>query len=166
MAPVKQENITSLSLSRVSLVNLDLYQDTRGALYEIIHGSDPYVNQIKQVYTVIDPRPDTIRAFHVHEHLHDWFHIVQGSALFCLVDSRRESNTFEQGIKVVLSARKPQLLIVPPGVYHGWMSLEANTVMVSVASEEYNREKPDEHRVPPDAFNGVFKGYPWQVEAK
>jgi dTDP-4-dehydrorhamnose 3,5-epimerase len=166
MAPVKQENIAKLALEDVGVVTLDIFQDTRGLLYEMAHESDPFIERIRQVYVVTDPRPDTIRAFHVHEQLHDWFHIVQGSAVFCLVDARQESKTFNKGIKIVLSARKPQLLIVPPGVYHGWMSLEAGTIMVSVASHEYNREKPDEHRVPPNAFDEIFGGYPWQVEAK
>jgi dTDP-4-dehydrorhamnose 3,5-epimerase-like enzyme len=48
------------------------------------------------------------------------------------------------------------MIIVPPGIYHGWMSLEDNTIMISVASEVYNKEKPDEVRIPPDSFGDVW----------
>jgi dTDP-4-dehydrorhamnose 3,5-epimerase-like enzyme len=51
-----------------------------------------------------------------------------------------------------LSARKPQLLIVPPLYWHGWMSLEPNTMLLSLASREYDRDNPDEERIPFDAF--------------
>ena len=47
------------------------------------------------------------------------------------------------------------MIVVPPGVYHGWMSLEDDTQLVSTASEVYNREKPDEVRIPPNSF-GTF----------
>ena len=56
----------------------------------------------------------------------------------------------------VLSTKNHGLLVVPPGVYHGWMSLEDDTQLISIASETYNRHKPDEARVPPDSFGDVW----------
>lgn len=57
---------------------------------------------------------------------------------------------------VVVGERKPALIVVPPGVYHGWMSLEDDTQMISIASHTYNREKPDEVRISPDSFGDVW----------
>jgi dTDP-4-dehydrorhamnose 3,5-epimerase len=166
MSAFRNEQIKKLSIEGVSIITLDVCLDSRGIVYEAIHGSDSFVNQIRQVYHVIDPRADTVRAFHVHANLHDWFHIVNGSAIFGLVDDRKGGSSYQKAEKIVLTARKPQLLVVPPGVYHGWMSLESNTIMTSVASEEYCREKPDEKRVPPDHFDALFGGSPWRVDAK
>jgi dTDP-4-dehydrorhamnose 3,5-epimerase-like enzyme len=53
------------------------------------------------------------------------------------------------------------LVVVPPGVYHGWMALEDDTQMISTASHVYNRERPDEVRVSPDSF-----GYIWEVKGR
>ncbi len=61
----------------------------------------------------------------------------------------------------VIGARNPSLIVVPPGVYHGWMSLEDDTQMISTASEVYNRQNPDEVRVAPDSF-----GYVWEVKGR
>jgi hypothetical protein len=36
------------------------------------------------------------------------------------------------------------------------MSLEDDTQMISIASHAYNREKPDEVRIPPDSFGDVW----------
>jgi hypothetical protein len=46
------------------------------------------------------------------------------------------------------------------------MSLEDNTILCSVASHEYNRQNPDEARVPPNAFDALFGGSPWMIVAR
>jgi dTDP-4-dehydrorhamnose 3,5-epimerase len=166
MASFREEQVRTLAIEGAYLVDFDVNVDARGLLYEVVHASDAFVPVIRQVYHVHNPRPETIRAFHAHEELHDWFHIVHGSAIFGLVDDRAGSPTHRKPLRLVLTARKPQLLVVPPGAYHGWMSLEPDTIMTSVASHEYDRERPDEHRVPADHFDELFGGSPWRVEAR
>jgi dTDP-4-dehydrorhamnose 3,5-epimerase len=159
-----------MNINGVRLIDLRVHEDDRGYLYEIIHKSDGFVSgegqELRQVYIVGDRIEKIIRAFHKHEELHDWFHIVKGAAKFVLVDDRSNSPTFQKFDIVVGSDRAPKLLVVPPGVYHGWMSLEPDTIMVSTASHEYNREKPDEHRVPPDFFNKLLGENPWEIKGK
>ena len=93
--------------------------------------------------------------------LWDWFFISHGSAKFVLKDDREDSPTYGETMQVVIGERNPTLLVVPPGVYHGWMSLEDDTQMVSTASHTYNREQPDEVRIPPDSFGDV-----WTIKGK
>ncbi len=145
----------------VKVVDLVPRIDDRGYLIEILRASDEHFTKFGQVYLVGDMTRNTIRAFHVHKVLWDWFFISHGSAKFALVDDRKDSPTYKEINTLVISERKPQLLVVPPGVYHGWMSLEDDTQMVSTASEVYNRENPDEERVPYDSF-----GYEWSVKFK
>jgi dTDP-4-dehydrorhamnose 3,5-epimerase len=103
----------------------------------------------------------TIRAFHKHEVLWDWFFIAHGSAKFNFYDDRPDSPTYKEKVTIVSGTQKNILMVVPPGVYHGWMALEDDTMLVSIASEVYNREKPDEVRVPPESF-----GFEWEVKGK
>jgi dTDP-4-dehydrorhamnose 3,5-epimerase len=150
----------------IQVIPLTARYDDRGYLIEIVRrAGDPephgVVHQFGQVYLVGDVARGTIRAFHKHAELWDWFFISHGSAKFVLVDDRDDSPTKGEKMTVVVGERKPALIVVPPGVYHGWMSLEDDTQMVSVASHVYNREKPDEVRVPPDAFGDV-----WAVEGR
>lgn len=153
-----------LGIPGTLLIDLEINQDSRGALYEVLHKSDiPTDIDLQQVYIVSDPIRGTIRAFHRHEKLWDFFHIVRGSAIFCLE---------QVGVvrKIILSERKPQLLVVPPSVYHGWMSLEDNTILVSIGSEEYDQDNPDEERVKWDSFDDLFieryNSLPFEVERK
>jgi len=145
----------------VRVVSLTAHVDDRGYLIEILRSTDEYFIQFGQVYLVGDMTRGTIRAFHKHTELWDWFFISHGSAKFALRDDRQESSTYGEMQTIVSSQRNPTLIVVPPGVYHGWMALEDDTQLVSTASHVYNREKPDEIRVPPDSF-----GYIWEVKGR
>jgi dTDP-4-dehydrorhamnose 3,5-epimerase len=140
----------------VAKIDLVAHVDDRGYLIEIIRATDPYFTKFGQVYLVGNFAKGTIRAFHKHKILWDWFFISHGSAKFVLVDDRKDSPTYKEMNTFVVSSRNPSLIVVPPGVYHGWMSLEDDTQMVSTASEVYNRENPDEVRIPPDSFGDVW----------
>ncbi|HRY28649.1 MAG TPA: dTDP-4-dehydrorhamnose 3,5-epimerase family protein [Elusimicrobiota bacterium] len=144
------------TLKDVRLVPLTTHQDDRGYLVEIAHSTDPYLPKFGQVYLVGNPARGAVRAFHKHAKLWDLFSITHGSAKFVLVDDRPESPTRGEANVFVLSHKDHSLLVVPPGVYHGWMSLEDDTQMISTASEVYDRGRPDEVRIPPDSFGDVW----------
>lgn len=145
----------------VQLVPLVAHVDDRGYLIEILRATDPHFTKFGQVYLVGNMVRGTIRAFHKHMHLWDFFFISHGSAKFALRDDRPESATFQEMNSFVIGARNPGMIVVPPGVYHGWMALEDDTQMLSTASEVYNRQNPDEVRVPPDSFGDV-----WEVKGR
>ncbi len=145
----------------VKVVKLAVHMDDRGYLMEIFRASDPYFTKFGQVYIVGDVSKGTIRAFHKHNVLWDFFFISHGMAKFALKDDRPDSPTYEKMETIVTGERNPCLIVVPPGVYHGWMALEDDTQLISIASEVYNHESPDEVRVPPDSF-----GYEWKVKGR
>lgn len=140
----------------VEKVELVAHVDDRGYVLEIIRKIDPHFTKFGQVYLVGNFSAGTIRAFHKHEVLWDWFFISHGAAKFILVDDRKDSPTYKEQNIFVVSSRNPALVVVPPQVYHGWMSLEDDTQMISIASEVYNREKPDEARIPSDSFGDIW----------
>jgi len=143
-------------INGLKVQSLDVHVDDRGLLWEIVHNFDLVDGRFGQVYTVIDPVRGTTRAFHKHSVLWDYFAIVHGAAKFCFVDDRPSSPTYLESMTVVASARRPILITVPPGVHHGWRSLEDWTILISVGSELYDREDPDEERVPWDSFHHLF----------
>jgi len=131
--------------------------DGRGTLMEILRADDEHFTKFGQVYTVRSIAPNTVRAFHRHKKLVDWFFIVHGSAKFVFIE---ETKNYDKTIAnsgfvydvVVSTEQNPQLIIVPPGVWHGWMNIEPNTKLISIASETYDRNNPDEERCHPWAF--------------
>jgi dTDP-4-dehydrorhamnose 3,5-epimerase len=148
-------------IEEFQVIDLPVRMDDRGYLFEIVRAAGgeelhAVAHQFGQVYLVGDPVRGTVRAYHKHDELWDWFCIVHGTAKFVLRDDRRESPTYREIMEIVIGDKRPRLIVVPPGVYHGWMSLTDDVLMVSVASHTYNRESPDEHRIPPDSFGDVW----------
>ena len=156
MTDMQIQPINKATIKEVDCVPLKTNVDDRGYLTEIIHVQDLVRQKFGQVYLVGDTTQGIIRAYHKHDILWDYFFISHGSAKFILVDDRSESATYRHMNIFVISQRNPAVLVVPPGVYHGWMSLEDDTQMISTASEVYNREKPDEVRIAPDSFGDVW----------
>ena len=145
----------------VNIIDLLVNEDDRGSLTVVaraVQDSRPngVIETFGEVYVVCDPVRHTIRAFHKHHKMWDYFCILSGSAKFVLRDDRPESESYNEMMTIVTSGRKPRLLTIPPGVFHGWMSLEDNTMMLSIADVIYNPSAPDEVRVPPESFGDVW----------
>lgn len=176
----------------VAIKDLKVHQDDRGWLFEAIHGHE--VTSFGQVYVVVNPARGTVRAFHKHHKLFDYFVLVAGVAKFCFVDDREDKiagginlnykvvraamTTTISGpvenrrpgpgriFEVTVSGERPKLISVPPGIFHGWMSLTDNAVLMSIGSEVYDARNPDEVRVKPDYFDQEFGRDPWHVEGR
>lgn len=144
----------------VTVTPRKVHWDDRGRLFEALRTDEDEVDKIEQVYVITDREAGIIRAYHAHESLIDYFTIVKGSAIFIFWEDDGLGNVRVQ--KVVSDATQPTTITVPAGVFHGWMSLEQNTILLSVASELYNRETPDETRVSPFTLGEDI----WKVEAK
>jgi dTDP-4-dehydrorhamnose 3,5-epimerase len=144
----------------VRVVPLATHVDDRGYLSVLLRNDHPDFTAFGQVYLVGNHAPGTIRAWHKHSVMWDWFVITHGSAKFGLVDDRKDSPSYEKRWSVTLAARAPALLSVPPGVFHGWMSLEPDTQLISIADQRYGDPGWDEVRVPHDHF----ADFAWRVE--
>ena len=151
---------------------LDVHADDRGSLFEVLHDYElPYekvageadIPTFGQVYIVRSPVRGTVRGFHRHIKLWDYFTVVHGRAK--VVVARRDygpSGIVQDGIwSTVLAEEAPSIVVIPPYLYHGWEALTDDVVLVSVGSEVYDSKSPDEERIPFDAFGNV-----WGIKAK
>lgn len=143
-------------MSLVKIKDLRVNSDDRGNLFEILRKDDKEFTKFGQVYLVEDRTPFTIRAFHRHFKLWDWFCITRGAAKFIFFDDKQQHEV------VVIDSRQPKLISVPPTIWHGWMSLEPNTQLISIASDPYNSKKPDEERRDPYVLGKEV----WTITAK
>ena len=101
-------------IESVKVVPLAVRVDDRGYLIEIARRADddePHavIHRFGQVYLVGDVTRGTVRAFHKHEELWDWFFISHGSAKFVLKDDREDSSTYGEMMTIVTGERNPRL---------------------------------------------------------
>ena len=132
--------------------------DERGYLLKFVRSTD--ISHFGELYLIGDWTSGIIRAFHKHEKMEEWFSVIKGSAKFVLFDDRPESPQHGVLRYYILSARRPELLYVPTGVYHGHMALENETQTLAVASQPYDPAKPDEVRASYDSFGVEWMAKP------
>lgn len=95
--------------------------DERGSLTEIIRKDWPEFRGFAQA-TVTVNLPGVIRAWHWHDR-QTAFVVVRGTAKIVLFDARAGAETRGDVNELVLGEEDLALLVVPPGVYHGYMTV-------------------------------------------
>ena len=64
--------------------------------------------------------------------------VITGSALDVAVDLRKDSDTYGQHVKVILSSEKRNQFWIPEGFAHGFLALEDNTIFSYKCTNYYN----------------------------
>jgi len=103
-------------MRRVGLVT---HADPRGALTEILRdswGLGPHAVQ----WNMVRSRPGTLRGVHVHPKHTDYWILVNGQATVGYRDLRDGSPTAGMAGELRLSGEIPEMLVIPPGVAHGF----------------------------------------------
>lgn len=139
---------------------VESFIDDRGFLSQILPEGDKSFN-IKRIYSTGNFSKGTIRGFHKHSRERKAFFVTSGAAKFVAVDDRKDSPTYKQIDTFVLSQLNPSVLVVPTGVYTGWMSLEDKTVIIGISSEPFDKNNPDDERLDPLTYGNV-----WEVKSR
>lgn len=143
----------------VKVKNLKINKDERGRLMEILRDDDNIFKKFGQVY-ISTINPDYVKGWHLHKKQTDNMTCIKGKVKLVLYDSRENSNTKGKLQEFFLNLENPLLIQIPPNVYHGVENLGSEeAVIVNIPTEHYNREQPDEHRLP---FNSKEIPYKWQ----
>ena len=96
-------------------------------------------------------RGGAVSAWHQHRHRWDYLFGIGGHLRVILFDPREKSPTRGQVDIFHLSPQRPQLLAVPPSVWHGVQNLSNDvSSFVNLFNKRYEYADPDEWRLPPD----------------
>jgi len=66
--------------------------------------------------------------------------VIAGSVLDIAVDIRKKSSTYGQHFKIVLDTQKQQILWIPSGFAHGFVSLEDDTIFSYKCTNYYHKD--------------------------
>ena len=135
---------------------VESFIDDRGFLSQILPEGDESFN-IKRIYSTGNFSKGTIRGFHKHSREKKAFFVTSGVAKFVAVDDRKESPTYKQINTFVLSQLNPSVLVVPTGIYTGWMSLDDKTVIIGISTEPFDKNNPDDERLDPFTYGNVWE---------
>ncbi len=132
------------------------YVDDRGYLTQIVQETDGVMPPVKRIYVTCNFSKGIIRGYHKHSREWKGFFVPNGAAKFVLVDDRKDSPTYKDIDTHVLSPANPSILIIPTGIYNGWVSLDDNTILIGISTDPFDKDNPDDERISPDTFGDVW----------
>ncbi|MEM4307964.1 MAG: dTDP-4-dehydrorhamnose 3,5-epimerase family protein [Thermoplasmata archaeon] len=137
-------------ISGVKTKSLRVIPDERGRLMEILRADDEIFLKFGQVY-MTTTLPGVVKAWHYHKLQTDYVCCLKGMIKLALYDSRPNSPTKGEINEFFIGEYNPLLVAIPNEVYHGWKCVsESEAIVINIPTEPYNREQPDEYRLPPD----------------
>jgi dTDP-4-dehydrorhamnose 3,5-epimerase len=135
--------------------------DERGMLMEILRRDEAGFDKFGQVY-MTTAFPGVVKGWHYHKVQADNFACVHGTVKLVLYDDRKGSKTKGEINEFFLGIRNPQLVTIPPGVWHGFKGVGTEEcVMINIPTEPYHHKKPDEYRKP---WNDPGIPYDWALK--
>jgi dTDP-4-dehydrorhamnose 3,5-epimerase len=150
-------------LSGVFEINLKLNSDERGffarSWCQKEFEGQSLNPRVVQCNVSFNARKGTLRGIHYQDAPHQEAKLVRctkGSIYDVVVDLRQESATFKDWIAVVLTADKRNMVYVPEGCGHGFLTLEDETEVFYQMSEFYHAELSRGVRFDDPAFQIVW----------
>jgi dTDP-4-dehydrorhamnose 3,5-epimerase and related enzymes len=128
---------------------LKVIPDERGRLMEMLRSDEEIFMKFGQAY-MTTAYPGVVKGWHYHKVQYDNMVVVKGMMKIVLYDSRKDSPTHKEVNEFFLGDYNPQLLQIPPLVFHGFKCVsETEALVINLPTEAYNYSLPDEYRVPP-----------------
>lgn len=129
--------MTELAIHQAMLLDLKQFDDARGSFCEAYRASWLARESQRVQWNVSRSKAGVVRGLHLHRRQTDYWHLVSGEATAALVDVRPNSPTRGKAICVELTAAKPQSLLIPTGILHGFHA-RTDVVLMYLLDQEYD----------------------------
>ncbi len=149
MEKTKYQAPSRQHIDGVVVHDLKVIPDERGRLMEIVRRDHEFFGQFGQVYLTTN-YPGVVKAWHYHKVQTDCFTCVRGMIKAVLYDDRPDSPTNGIINEFFIGDHNHKLIVIPPGIYHGWKCIsEIESLVINIPTEPYNYREPDEFREDP-----------------
>jgi dTDP-4-dehydrorhamnose 3,5-epimerase len=137
-------------IAGVVVTPLKLVANERGRLMEVQRVDDPQFPGFGQVY-ITQSFPGVVKAWYRHTTQIDQIAVVTGLAKLVLFDDRPKSSTRGLVQEVVFGELCPSLVLIPPGVWHGFKAIGTEgAFFLHLNDRPFDFSAPDEDRLAPD----------------
>jgi dTDP-4-dehydrorhamnose 3,5-epimerase len=126
------------------IISLNRNEDERGFFARTFcrsefteHGLNP---DLVQCSISFNKQRGTLRGMHFQKPPYEETKVVRctmGAMFDVIIDLRPDSPTFKQWLSFELNAENRSMLYIPPGLAHGFLTLEDNTEMLYQMSDRY-----------------------------
>ncbi|MCX6251355.1 MAG: dTDP-4-dehydrorhamnose 3,5-epimerase [Bacteroidetes bacterium] len=138
--------IIKTNLDGVLIIKPEVFADERGYFFESYNEEKYYSDGLTSIFVQDNEsksRKNVLRGLHFQVPPYEQGKLVRvmwGAALDVAVDLRKHSHTFGKWTGATLSRENKQMLWIPPGFAHGFVTLEDDTVFFYKCTNVYNKE--------------------------
>ncbi|MCK6594979.1 MAG: dTDP-4-dehydrorhamnose 3,5-epimerase family protein [Bacteriovoracaceae bacterium] len=138
--------IIDLNFGGLKKISLDLFQDERGSFIKTYNSKlfqSIGINFNIEEEFFSTSNKDVIRGFHFQLPPFDHDKIVRcltGEVLDVVIDLRKTSINYKKHLSINLNAEKNELLFIPRGFAHGFLSKKNNTTMQYFVNSIYSKD--------------------------
>jgi dTDP-4-dehydrorhamnose 3,5-epimerase len=146
------------AISGVIVARITENADDRQVLSVFLKATDPFFSGFQQSYVTKTSR-GVVKAWHYHLKQTDVWFVASGKIKVGLFDAREGSPTCGVANTVVMGTGANVTLVIPPGVFHGYITLSEESVLINTTNCPYSPD--DEFRAP---WDDPQFGFTWEVE--
>lgn len=133
---MRRSSVSAAGLEGVTVIALQPHGDNRGTFTEIFR-DEWAVGPEPVQWNLVASRAGVLRGVHVHLRHTDYVIVAEGHAAVGLCDLRAGSPTENDSTVLDLRSDRRELLVIPPGIAHGFY-FHTNAVGMYAVSEYWN----------------------------
>jgi len=134
------------NLNGLFVIEPKIFEDSRGYFFES-YNKDSFKNIGIDIDFIQDNQSlsskGTLRGLHFQNPPYEQAKLIRvltGSILDVVVDIMKNSITYGKYFSIILDGKNKNMLLIPEGFAHGFLSLEHNTIIQYKCSGIYNKE--------------------------
>mgnify|MGYP001487226890 FL=1 len=138
--------IHNTSIKGLFIIEPNVFEDSRGYFFESFNAKSFKEKTNLDVSFIQDNQSASqkyvLRGLHFQNPPFDQgklVSVVRGSVLDVAVDIRKNSPTYGQHFKAILSDKNHHMMYLPSGMAHGFLTLEENTIFTYKCTNFYNK---------------------------
>ena len=139
--------IEETNIEGLLVITPNVFKDDRGYFFESFNKESFETYNSSSIDFVQDnqskSQKNVLRGLHFQNPPFDQgklVRVIQGRVLDIAVDIRKKSPTYGQHFKIILDTKKHQMLWIPSGFAHGFVSLEEDTIFSYKCTNYYNKD--------------------------
>jgi len=130
------------------LLQPQVFKDRRGSFFES-YNKQVFEDYIGQTINFVQDNQSiskrgALRGLHFQNGKYaqsKLIRVVKGEILDVIVDLRSQSKTFGQHLKIILSDMNNEMLFIPKGMAHGFLTLSKEAIFLYKCDEFYKKEE-------------------------
>lgn len=131
----------------VQFKKLKIHLDERGYLFEGLRKDDAIFGGKFGQTLISVVYPGVVKGWHMHKKQTDYTICAKGNIMYGICDGKK-AKTF------IIGEKNPVMIKVSPGIWHGYMALGREAILVHVMDTTFDPE--DTERKDPKSFGNIW----------